>query len=115
MSRVLSDFTEEELKRFQDAFGDNMELEDLTTVILHQPESDYEEFIRFVKIETWRGISICVEHEESESCVEDRGDSIVILDPIWWQKVDIDALFEDYKNGVDIDPMEYTVYVDDNE
>lgn len=102
--RFFENFTEAELKRYKDTFGDKFEPEGFSpAIILHLSDDVY-----LYK----RHGSVYVLCEESEGMYEEREDgSIYYIDPVWWYKVDIEKLINDYTNGVKIeDVFEYKIY-----
>lgn len=97
-------WTEEEVSRYKEVFGDNLEQEDEEVLVLNQPDA-YEEVIRFLK----KDDEVYVETEEDEQFFEKREEdgAIYMYDRIWWYKVDMDAILKDYADGVEIDTNEY--------
>lgn len=106
MLHYFDDWTDEELQRLQEVFGDNYEYDKYEQcVILNQPEAEWDEIIKFFK----KDGEYYVETEEDEGCFDYRGDSIYYLDPTWWYQVDLENILQDYADGVEIEANEYRV------
>ena len=103
MTRFFEDFTDEELKRFKEVFGDNAEYND-DRVLLHQPDGFYDE-ITFLKHDD----DFYVEHYEEDAEYYEMENRVYLLDTTWWEKVNMEQILADYENGQEIDPNEYSL------
>lgn len=105
MIQYFNNFTQEQIDMFREVFGNNAEYEE-NKIILH---TDYGDIVFVTKNDSFTNEpEYYIEIEESEETFDDRGDSVYLLEPIWWSKIqDINRVFEDYKNGVEIYAPEY--------
>ena len=104
MIQYFDNFKEEHVNMFKAIFGNNAEYTD-NRITLHQEDQDVT-FV--VKYDNDDNANFYIEIDEAEQCFEDRGDSVYLLDSLWWSKVqNIQDVFEDYENGVEIYAPEY--------